>query len=158
MKTVGLIIPMVAVFSFFLFAWRSRQYGTVNFFMAASSGFYGGGLVTAAVVFAMHITTKGSKIGLPGVMKAAGAAFVVAFCGVVLHLIFQRLGELKSTLDAKSKIDLSKVALKILNDDPDYFQAIVVPSKQAKWRDYARSSQIFPRARPSHFRFPSHRK
>lgn len=154
MKT-SLIIPAVAIISFVLFAWRSRYSRAVNVLMASAEGLSKASVVTAGLVFVMHFTQKSAKAGLPLVMKAAAVAFMIVFVGIVLKTIFNHLGEIKSTLDSKSKIELTKVARKILNDDGDYFQSIVVPPKAAKWRDYARSSQLFPRTKPSHVRVPS---
>ena len=151
----GMIIPVVAILSFLIFAWRSRYSRSVNFFMASAEGVTGASVVTAVLVFAMNMTTKWPKHASPSLMKSLAVAFMIVFVGVVLRMIFNRLGELKSTLDSKAKIELSRVALKILNDDSDYFQAIVVPPKAAKWRDYARSSQLFPRTKPNHIRIPS---
>ncbi|KYG63752.1 hypothetical protein AZI86_13080 [Bdellovibrio bacteriovorus] len=154
MKT-SMIIPTVAIISFVLFALRSRYSRAVNLLMAAAEGFSKASVVTAGLVFVMHFAQKEAKSGLPLVMKASAVAFMIVFVGVVLKTIFNHLGEIKSTLDSKEKIELTQVARKILNDDSDYFQAIVVPPKAARWRDYARSSQLFPRTKPRHIRVPS---
>lgn len=151
----GMIVPTVAIVSFVLFALRSRYSRAVNFLMASAEGFSKASVVTAGLVFVMHLTQKGIKPGLPVVMKASALAFMVVFVGTILKMIFNHLGEIKSNLDSKEKIELSRVATKILNDDGDYFQVIVVPPKAATWRDYARSSQLFPRTKPGHFRVPS---
>lgn len=148
---MAMIIPAVAIVSFILFALRSRYSRAVNLLMAAAEGFSKASVVTAGVVFVAHFVQKNAPSGL----KASAVAFMIVFVGIVLKTIFNHLGELKSTLDSKEKIELTKVARKILNDDSDYFQAIVVPPKAATWRDYARSSQLFPRTKPSHVRVPS---
>jgi hypothetical protein len=147
-KTFAVMIPILCLLALGLISLRAHFSMGKNWLMALASGFLGSGILTGILLFVLHMLRQPHNKIMSGVGKASAVAFMAVFVGFVLHHIFHRLGELKSAVDSKARIDdLSKVATKILAGDENYFQTIVVPSKSGQWRDYARHSQTFPRVR-----------
>jgi hypothetical protein len=136
-------VLFVFAISLFLFAWRARQSRGYDILTCIAYGFLGSGVVTGFMVSFVLITGKVPRGYMKTPMqKALLWGLLVAVSGAIIFYGLKILAEIKKRVEARNKMDLSKIALKILGGDKNYFRPITVPSREAKWRDFARASRI----------------